>query len=149
MATAAKKVKRSCKVLNSWFSELEFQGMFRHNHPNNTNTSLYCLLCDKLVVIEHQGKLDLTRHCRGKSHTMNSMMNAKRAQGSITSHFNPQSSDINQQISLAEVKVAGFLAEHNLPFATADHLGRCLRVFFQIPKLQKATHVERPRHPVS
>ena len=49
MATAAKKVKRSCKVLDSWFSEPEFQGMFRHNHPNNTNTSLYCLLCEKSV----------------------------------------------------------------------------------------------------
>jgi hypothetical protein len=102
MATAAKKVKKSCKVLDNWFSEPEFDGIFRRNHPNNTDVSLYCLLCEKSVVIEHQGKLDLTRHCRGKSHT--AMMNAKRAQGSITSHFNPQSSHINQQISLAEVR---------------------------------------------
>lgn len=122
-------------MLDSWFSEPEFQGMFRRNHPNNTDISLYCLLCEKSVVIEHQGKLDLTRHCRGKSHT--AMMNAKRVQGSITSHFNPQSSDISKQISLAEVKVAGFLAEHNLPFATADHLGPLFKSVFPDSKIAK------------
>ena len=122
MATVAKKAKKSCKVLDSWFSEPEFQGMIQRNHPKNAKNSSYCLLCEKSVVIEHQGKLDLTRHCNGKSHT--TMMNVKRAQSSITSHFNPKSSNINQQVNLAEVKVAGFLAEHNLPFATADHLGQ-------------------------
>ena len=87
------------------------------------------------MTIEHQGKLDLTRHCRGKSHTTS--VNSKRVQGPITAHFNPQGSTIEQQISIAEVKVTGFLAEHNLPFATADHLGPLFKSIFPDSKIAK------------
>ena len=135
MATAAKKSKKSCKVLDSWFTDPELKGIFQRSHPKNSETSLYCLVCEKSVTIEHQGKLDLTRHCRGKSHTTS--VNSKRVQGPITAHFNPQGSTIEQQISIAEVKVAGFLAEHNLPFATADHLGPLFKSIFPDSKIAK------------
>ena len=35
-------------------------------NSKNMKVSLHCLLCNKSVSIEHQGKLDLQRHCRGK-----------------------------------------------------------------------------------
>ena len=69
--------------------------------------------------MEHQGKLDWQRQCREKSHV--NLLNAKREQGPINTHFLPQGSNTEKQASIAEVKVVGFLAEHNLPFATADH----------------------------
>ena len=82
--------------------------------------------------------LDLQRHCRGKAHT--NMLNAKRKQGAINAHFFPQGSDIEKQTSIAEV--VGFLAEHNLPFATADHLGPLFKAIFPDSKIAKAYSCE-------
>ena len=112
MASAAKKEKKACKVLDKWFNDPEIKDVFKSNHSKNTKSSLYCLLCEKSVSIEHQGKLDLQRDCRGKAHT--NMLNAKRKQGAINTHFFPQGSDLEKQTSIAEVKVVAFLAEHNL-----------------------------------
>ena len=91
--------------------------------------SLHCLLCDKSLSIEHQGKLDLQRHCRG---------NAKRKQGPINTDFLPQGSNIDKQASIAEVKVVGFSAEHNLVFAIVDHLGPLFKSIFADSKIAKA-----------
>ena len=88
-----------------------------------------------IVYIVYQGKLDLQRHCRGKAHT--NMLNAKRKQGAINTHFFPQGSDTEKQTSIAEVKVVGFLAEHNLPFANADHLGPLFKAIFPDSKIAK------------
>ena len=50
-------------------------------------------------------------------------------------------SDMDKLISAGEVKVTGFLAKHNLSFATADHLGHYSGTFSQIQRLQKRTLV--------
>ena len=130
MATPAKKEKKACKILDKWFLDPEISDLFKSNHSKNAKISLCCLLCDKSVSIEHQGKLDLQRqrHCLGKSHV--NLLNAKRKQGPINTHFLPQVSNIEKQASIAEVNVVGFLAEHNLPFATADHLGPLFKSIF-------------------
>ena len=46
--------------------------------------------------------------------------------------------DIEKQTSITEVKVVGFLGEHNLPFATADHLGPLFKAIFPDSKIAKA-----------
>ena len=45
--------------------------------------SLHCLLCDKSVSIDHQRKLNLQRHCRGKSHVdlLNNAVGARGGEG--------------------------------------------------------------------
>ena len=90
----------------------------------------------KVDFHRNQGKLDLQRHCRGKAHT--DMLNAKRKQGAINAHFFLQGSDIEKQTSIAEAKVVGFFAAHNLPFATADHLGPLFKAIFPDSKIAKA-----------
>ena len=65
MATPAKKEKKACKILDNWFLDPEISDVFKSNHSKNTKVSLHCLLCDKSLSMEHQGKLDLQRH--GKS----------------------------------------------------------------------------------
>ena len=79
MATAAKISKKSCKVLDSWFTDPELKGIFQRSHPKNSETSLYCLVCKKSVTIEHQGKLDLTRHCRGNPTQLHKFQKSSRA----------------------------------------------------------------------
>ena len=111
MATPAEKEKKACKILDKCFLNPKISDVLKSNHSKNTKVSLHRLLCDKPVSIEHQGKLDLQRHRRGKSHV--NLLNAKRKQGPINTHFLPQGSNIEKQASIAEVKVVGFLAEHS------------------------------------
>ena len=47
-------------------------------------------------------------------------------------------SDLDKLVSVTEDKVTGFLGEHNLPFATANHLGPLFRNIFSDPKIAKA-----------
>ena len=144
MATPAKKEKNACKIIDKPFLDPEISHVFKSNYSKNTKISLHCLLRDKSVSIEHQGKLDSQRHCRGKSHV--NLINAKRKQEPINTHFLPQGSNIEKQASIAEVKVVGFLAEHNLPFATADHLGPLLKSIFPNSKITKLILVVKPKH---
>ena len=46
-------------------------------------------------------------------------------------------SDLDKLVSATEVKVTGFLGEHNLPFATANHLGPLFRNIFSDSKIAK------------
>ena len=65
MATSAKKQKKKqkkCKVLEKWFEEENYAGTIRKMHSQNTLHSLFCLICDKSIPAEHQGKTDLDRH---------------------------------------------------------------------------------------
>ena len=62
----------------------------------------------------------------------------KKKQGRINTHFLPQGSNIEKQASIAGVKVVGFLAEHNLPFATANHLGPLFKSILPDSKIAKA-----------
>ena len=66
------------------------------------------------------------------------LLNAKKKQGPINTHFLPQGSNTEKQASIAEVKVVGFLAEHNLPFVIADHLGPLFKSIFPDSKIAKA-----------
>ena len=85
MATPAKKEKRACKILDKWFLDPEISDVFKSNYSKNMKVSLHCLLCDKSVSIEHQGKVDLQRHHRGKSYV--NLLNVKRKQGPMNTHF--------------------------------------------------------------
>ena len=58
------------------------------------------MLCDKSVSIEHQGKLDLQRHCCGKLKA--NLLNVKRKQGPISAHFLPQGSNIFPDSKIAK-----------------------------------------------
>ena len=136
MATPAEKEKKACKILDKCFLNPKISDVLKSNHSKNTKVSLHRLLCDKPVSIEHQGKLDLQRHRRGKSHV--NLLNAKRKQGPINTHFLPQGSNIEKQASIAEVEVFGFLAQHNLLFAAADHLGTLFKSMFPDSKIAKA-----------
>ena len=59
----------------------------------------------------------------------------------MTQLFVAVGSDVDKLISVAEVKVTGYVAKHNLSFATADHLRHYSGTFFQIQRFQKRTLV--------
>ena len=62
----------------------------------------------------------------------------KEERDQSNTYFLPQGSNIEKQASIAEVKVVGFLDEHNLPFATTDHSGPLFKSIFPDSKVAKA-----------
>ena len=104
-------------------------------HPQNTLYSLFYLICDKSIPVEHQEKANLDRHWNSEKHI--DLLNSKRDQRPITQLFVAVVSDVDRLVSTDEVKVNGFLAEHNLPFATADHLGPLFSTIFLDSKITK------------
>ena len=65
------------------------------------------------------------------------MQNAKRGQSSIDSIFLKKSDPLELQVRKAEVKMTGFIAEHNIPLAVADHLGPLFKDIFPDSKIAK------------
>ena len=106
------------------------------NVPTNTLYSLFCLICNKSIPVKHQGKANLDSHCTSKKHL--DLLNSKRVQRPITPHFVAVGSDLDKPVSAAKVTVTGFLAKHNPPFATADHLAPLFRNIFPDSKIAKA-----------
>ena len=61
-----------------------------------------------------------------------------RMQPIIDRFYSKKDSDSEKLARLAEVKFSGFIAEHNLPFAGADHLAKLTKVSFPDSKVAKS-----------
>ena len=134
--SACRKEKKICKLKDSWFSEPEFNGIISKTHPQNTESEVFCLICSKSINISHQGRGDLVRHCTGSDHKK--MLNEKRHQREIDTAFYRRDQPLDVAARKAEVKITGFLAEHNLPIAVADHIGPLLKDIFPDSKIASA-----------
>ena len=84
-----------------------------------------------------RGFKDIDRHCEGRNHV--DKLPSIRSQQPIQKIFVKKNSETNRLVSLAEVRFARFLAEHNLPFAAADHLKSLIRVSFPDSKSAQAS----------
>ena len=58
-----KKSRGSVRFWNSGLKKTKDAGIISKTHPQNTFYSLFCLICDKSIPVEHQKKADLDRHC--------------------------------------------------------------------------------------
>lgn len=93
-------------------------------------------MCKKDVSCAHQGEGDLKRHCGGKEHL--SRVKAKSNIIPLTSTFVQKDSEADVMARKAELRFTGFLAEHNLPLAAADHLGALIRCSFPDSKIAQS-----------
>ena len=135
-----KKKCHSCILLAAWFQEEEFKVVLQANHPENTENSVYSLVCEKVINIDHQGRGDLMRHTEGMIH--NKSLGSKRSQPSLSDIFITKNDPIERQVQYTEVKISGFLAEHNLSLATTDHLTHIVKDIFPDSKSAKSYSVE-------
>nr|CAI5863198.1 unnamed protein product [Callosobruchus analis] len=80
--------------------------------------------CD--VKISH-GKADLIKHGQTSKHKKAHQTSS--SQKSISTMFLDQSSEkrLEDKVKEAEIRIAGFIAEHNLPFCLIDHFPDLLR----------------------
>lgn len=78
----------------------------------------------------------MKRHIAGKGHLSRSK--ARLHTKPLTSMFVQKDSDADILVRKAELRFTGFLAEHNLPLAAADHLGGLIRSSFPDSKIAQS-----------
>ena len=100
--------------------------------PNNKYKSR-CIPCGRNLSCHHQGLKYIKNHCGNDTHKIN--LRGWRGYSKITSAYSPTNTPLKNKVLNAEVAVANFLVQHNLPFVTADHLGPLFKPNFLIAKL--------------
>ncbi|KAB0790621.1 hypothetical protein PPYR_14935 [Photinus pyralis] len=106
-----KYTKRVQKYRSMWEKTLKWLT------PEEDNTKAFCKVCNVSLKAElHVLKL----HDACQRHKQN--LSAKKAQPFIEKFTLPIPTIIRNDVKVAEIKLAGFFAEHNVPFTLVDHL---------------------------
>lgn len=103
----------------------------------------YCKFCKQTLVSEIGV---LKNHSKGKKH-IQIMQGSSSKQQSITSFTTKEKSpDLKKQlVSIAEIKLAGYFAEHNIPFLAADHISDLMKEIFPDSEIAKYINVKRTK----
>ena len=122
----------------AWFS----QDNLKKYKDVITNSKLgesyfYCKICAKDVSCSHSGASDLVRHCNAVTHQKREKERRKQPQIGTFGCKKNSSTDILTR--KAEIKFTGFLAEHNLPIAAANHLSSLVKECFPDSKIGSKT----------
>ena len=109
------------KYNTSWFSQQNLK-LYKDEITQSKIGELYfhCKICSKDVSCSHCGTSDLLQHCTAVSHQK--LEKERCRQWSIGSFTYTKNSSRDILTRKAEIKLTGFLAEHNLPIATAGYL---------------------------
>lgn len=95
----------------------------------NNKKMFHCIPCNKNIHCSHMGVRDIVLHCGRDVHKAN--VEKMKNQASLNSFVRkPSESSLEKKTLKAEVMVTNFLVQHNLPIATADHLGPLFKAIF-------------------
>ena len=99
------------------------------------STYAFCALCNVDISIAGGDVHQIKRHCANKRHS-NRVMGVS-SQPTITEVVDIQSDSrmLSDQVCHAELCFARFVAEHNLPFAVADHFNSLGPIIFPDSKI--------------
>lgn len=122
----------SQKYTASWKQEPEFKGWLKSS-KKGTNYA-FCKACNKDFVC---GKSEIQKHSSGKQH--GKLVKSLQTQKSLTDMTSFMEKKLNNKIKTAEIRMAAYAAEHNIPFNTLDHLSEIIRISFD--DLLKILHV--------
>ena len=88
--------------------------------PNDRHSG-FCIPCGKKIRCGHPGLTD--------------KRNVTEANKNNISRFFTNSNETSKAVTKAEVMVTNFLVQHNLPLATADHMGPLFKAIFPDSKI--------------
>ena len=123
-----KKTHYKHKFNSDWLSDKDLQKWIRKDEKDSTR--FMCLVCNKSYI---GGKTHALRHSKNKFHVKNF-----EAKQHTTDLANLCSSNVEfkksvmlqKSVENAELKLSGFIAEHNLPFRVMEHLPGLLKNVF-------------------
>ncbi|XP_030756273.1 uncharacterized protein LOC115888841 [Sitophilus oryzae] len=105
----------------SWISE-----------SSKGKTLFYCKCCRDDYV---GGVTEATRHEQSKKHQ--TKLKSSKTQRSASSFFSVNS-DHDNQVQTGEIRIAAFIAEHNLPIVVADHIPQLIQSICPDSKIAKS-----------
>lgn len=103
-----------------------------------------CIPCKKVLSCSHQGVTDVKVHCGSELHkvSLKSLKNIRTLQNYFD---NVTETSHEKKVRKAEVMITNFLIQHNLPLATADHLGPLFREVFPDSKIANSYRSARTK----
>ena len=96
-------------------------------------TYAHCNLCGTDFSVASGGFNEVKRHVEGRRHTERAQQTA--GQSSITTMFQRDFDSLQDKTTAAEIYFATFIAEHKLPFLTADHFTKLCKKMFPDSKI--------------
>ena len=115
--------------------KVAFKSKWKALHPiQAVKSDIYkfnCLPCGKNLKCDHQGLKDVEDHCETETHLKNYSTWKKQP---LLSFFKTDN-NFEKKVLNAEVMVTNFIVQHNLPIATADHLGHLFKNIFPDSKI--------------
>lgn len=101
-----------------------------------------CIKCN----IEFVAELGcLKRHLNSKYH-VNATRATPRSSAVFMSKFAAFEPTIDTQVKTAEIKLAAFIAEHNISFSATDHLNDLLKEIFRLEYCKKSVDQTYKNH---
>eukprot|EP00057_Strongylocentrotus_purpuratus_P026387 XP_011680861.1 PREDICTED: uncharacterized protein LOC105446133 [Strongylocentrotus purpuratus] len=94
----------------------------------------FCTICSVDISVEHGGRDDIRKHVGIKRHT--DIAKARSSgKSTLMTYFTKQGTSEEEDVTRAELFFTGFIVEHNLPIAVADHAGPLFRKMFPDSKV--------------
>ncbi|KAK2715917.1 hypothetical protein QYM36_010478 [Artemia franciscana] len=123
-----KKTHYKHKFNSDWLSDKDLQKWIWKDEKDSTR--FMCLVCNKSYI---GGKTHALRHSKNKFHVKN--FEAKQHTTDLTNLCSSnvefkKSVMLQKSVENAELKLSGFIAEHNLPFRVMEHLPGLLKNVF-------------------
>ena len=135
-----KKYKQSFN--ENWLKDDELK-----NWIEKTNDLLKAMCRFRKITFTAPKKADLIHHKQTKNHQIS--VSAAKKSCTVTQFFrkvDETSMHFSSQVATAELQLAGFIAEHQLSFAAADHLVEIVKKIGQKPSSkQKAITLKRTK----
>lgn len=126
LAINEKPKHRQQKFCSEWLTNVNFRNWVERD---SDEFKARCKLCNASMVAE---KTVLKNHGNAKKH-LSVLQNVTSKQKSMTTFTIKTPTFVkktNKAVQEAEIKLAGYIAEHNIPFLASDHLTDLLKEIF-------------------
>jgi len=123
----------------NWLLKNEFKLWLREVPSDNTKCKY--IACNTILV---SGKSEIVKHSVGIKHKLN----VKSIQGTKPAFSLSNVKEVEtfqNNVKVAEIKLASFFGEHNIAFQTVDHLTPVLQDIFPDSKICKAISLHRTK----
>lgn len=135
-----KLIHRQQKFRNEWLTDNDLKNWLARV-PNNIYRAR-CIMCN----VEFTAEVTVIKnHKKGSKHQAKVNLTSGVKTNALDSFVTQIPATLLKQAKLAEIKICGFLAEHNISFLTVDHLDRVLKDCFPDSIIAKNVSLKRTK----